>query len=71
MMTPPVGSFYAGKLLEQSKRIEAPALDNLLHNLRWADLKLKTSQLVSKHIIEEALLASHVGKTLASPGATL
>jgi DNA polymerase-3 subunit delta len=71
MMIPPVGLYYAGKLLEQSKRIEASALDTMLHNFRWADLKLKTSQLVSKHIIEEALLASHVGKTLAYTGPAL
>lgn len=60
-------SFFAGKLREQASRIPAPVLESMLANLRWADLRLKTSSLDARCVIEEALLAAHAGKTLASP----
>jgi DNA polymerase-3 subunit delta len=71
LMSGPVSPFYADNLLRQSRRIEPGVLDTLLNNLRWADFKLKTSRLAPKIVIEEALLASHVGKTLASAANTL
>jgi DNA polymerase-3 subunit delta len=60
-------SFFAGKLREQAARIPATVLESLLANLRWADLRLKTTALDPRAVIEEALLASHAGKTLATP----
>lgn len=60
-------SFFAGKLREQAARIPTPVLESMLANLRWADLRLKTSSLDPRCVIEEALLAAHAGKTLASP----
>ena len=59
--------FFAGKLREQAARIPAPLLEALLANLRWADLRLKTTSLDPRCVIEEALLAAHAGKTLATP----
>ena len=41
-------------------------LESLLANLRWADLRLKTTSLDARCVIEEALLAAHAGKTLAT-----
>jgi DNA polymerase-3 subunit delta len=61
--------FFAGRLREQAARVAPGALESLLANLRWADLRLKTTSLDARCVIEEALLASHVGKSLASPGA--
>jgi len=59
--------FFAAKLREQAARTDSPQLEILLGNLRWADLKLKTSSIDTKCVVEEALLAAHVGKALASP----
>jgi len=61
--------YFAGKLREQAARVSPAMLESLLANLRWADLRLKTSSLNARCVIEEALLAAHAGKTLASPGA--
>jgi DNA polymerase-3 subunit delta len=59
--------FFAGKLRDQATRIPAPMLEALLANLRWADLRLKTTSLDPRCVIEEALLAAHAGKSLATP----
>jgi DNA polymerase-3 subunit delta len=59
--------FFAGKLREQAARISPAMLESMLANLRWADLRLKTSSLDPRCVIEEALLAAHAGKTLATP----
>ncbi len=59
--------FFAGKLRDQAARVPAPVLEALLANLRWADLRLKTTSLDPRAVIEEALLAAHAGKTLATP----
>lgn len=59
--------YFAGRLREQAARIPAPVLESMLTNLRWADLRLKTTSLDPRAVIEEALLAAHAGKTLASP----
>jgi DNA polymerase-3 subunit delta len=71
LMAGPVNQWYADKLLRQARRIDPGMLDTLLHNLRWVDYRLKTTQLAKKIVIEEALMASHLGKTLAYPENTL
>jgi DNA polymerase III delta subunit len=71
LMAGPVNPFYADVLRRQALRFEKSELESLLNNLRWADFKIKTSRLEPKHIIEEALLAAHLGKTLAYPGENL
>ena len=58
--------FFAGKLREQAARIRPAMLESLLANLRWADLRLKTTSLDARAVIEEALLAAYAGKTLAT-----
>jgi hypothetical protein len=57
--------YFAEMLRRQAEEFESRDLDILLENLRWADLKLKTSAIDAKHIIEEALLASSLRKMLA------
>ncbi len=59
--------YFAGKLREQALRVAPAALETLLANLRWTDLKLKTTNLDPKCLIEESVLAAHVGKALVSP----
>jgi hypothetical protein len=59
--------FFAGKLREQAARVPRARLDALLANLRWADTRLKSTSLPGRVLIEEALVAAHVGKTLATP----
>ncbi len=59
--------FFAAKLREQATRTNPAQLETLLGNLRWADMKLKTTSIDAKCVVEEALIASHVGKALASP----
>ena len=58
--------FFAARLREQASKTTPAALETMLANLRWADLKLKTTSLDSRSVVEEALLAAHVGKRLAS-----
>jgi DNA polymerase-3 subunit delta len=65
LMSNPVGPWYAEKLGKQALEIERPELERLLTNLRWADFKVKTSNLEPKYLVEEALLACQLGKTLA------
>jgi DNA polymerase-3 subunit delta len=63
-----VSPYYAEILRRQCSRLQPEAIERLLSNLRWADVKLKTTRLDPKSVLEEAILASHLGKTLA-PGA--
>jgi DNA polymerase-3 subunit delta len=58
--------FYAGKLREQAARVPRARLEGLLANLRWADAMLKSTSVDGRSVVEEALLASYVGKTLAT-----
>lgn len=58
--------YYAEKLLRQASRFQKEDLETYLSNLRWADLKIKSTQLPAKNIIEQALVASSIRKTLAS-----
>ena len=60
--------FYAEILRRQAASFSVDDLETLLVNLRWADVKLKSTQLDARCLLEEALLASHVGKTLAAAG---
>jgi DNA polymerase-3 subunit delta len=60
-----INPYYAEVLRRQSLRFEHSELLTLLANLRWADYMIKTTRLEPKHVIEEALLSSHLGKTLA------
>ncbi|MCH7549338.1 MAG: hypothetical protein IH969_07385 [Candidatus Krumholzibacteriota bacterium] len=52
--------FYAEILRRKAREIAPEALRILLVNLRWADLKLKTSAIPPRTLLEEALIASHL-----------
>ena len=71
LMSGSISPWYAEALGRQAVRFEAPDLERLLANLRWVDFRLKTSTLEPKLLIEEALVAAHLGKTLAYTGNTL
>lgn len=70
-MSGSVNPFYAGRLLRQVSHCDRTGLEILLSNLRWADLKLKTTQLRPKGVLEEALLASYLRKILAYPARSI
>lgn len=59
--------FFVESLRRQAQGLGERDPELLLANLRWADLKLKTTQLDARTVIEEALLAWHLGKPLATP----
>ncbi len=67
LMAGSISPFYADKLHRQATRFTKEELEVLLTNLRWADLKLKSTQVPPKSIIEEALMATYLRKTLAYP----
>jgi len=71
LMSGTISPWYAEALGRQALGFEGEELERLLANLRWADFKVKTSAAVPKHLVEEALLASHLGKTLAYAGNNL
>ena len=56
--------YYAGNLLEQSKRIDLDTLHGYLNNLRWADIKLKSTSISPRTVLEEALVAASLKRTL-------
>jgi DNA polymerase-3 subunit delta len=58
--------FLAGILLRQAPLFEKGDLEYYLNNLMWADRKLKTTQVNSRTILEEALVSSHLRKKLAT-----
>jgi DNA polymerase-3 subunit delta len=62
--------YFAGRLREQASRVPRERLETLLTNLRWADSRLKGTALDSRGVVEEALLAAHVGKPHATPAVT-
>ena len=62
--------FFVESLRRQAEALRGRDPELLLANLRWADLKLKTTQLDERTVIEEALLAWHLGKPLATPPLT-
>jgi DNA polymerase-3 subunit delta len=57
--------FMVGRLIEQVRHFEGGGLDYYLGNLRWADVQLKSTSLPPRGLIETALVASHLRKTLA------
>jgi DNA polymerase-3 subunit delta len=57
--------FYAARLIEQAGRFDTPVLTGYLNNLRWADLKLKSSSIPPRSLIEASLVASSLRKNLA------
>lgn len=59
--------YYAEILSRQAAAFRSEELELLLRNLRWADIKLKSTALDARTIIESALLSSHLHKTLATP----
>jgi DNA polymerase-3 subunit delta len=71
MMPGAISPWYADTLARQAVEFDRGELERLLANLRWADFKVKTSSLAPKHLVEEALMASHLGKTLAYAGDNL
>jgi DNA polymerase-3 subunit delta len=66
LMSSPISPWYADKLGTQAQEFERSELERLLNNLRWAEFKVKTSSLEPKYVVEEALMACQLGKTLAS-----
>jgi DNA polymerase-3 subunit delta len=62
-----VSPYFAGSLLEQASRFDRKELESYLTNLRWADIKLKSTSIPGRSLLETTLLASSVGKTLAGP----
>ena len=57
--------YFADRLRTQARGFERAHLELMLTNLRWADTRLKSTALPARTLIEEALLASHLGRNLA------
>jgi DNA polymerase-3 subunit delta len=57
--------FYAAKLIQQAQQMDPESLHDYLDNLRWADMKLKSSSIPPRSILETALIASSLRKKLA------
>jgi hypothetical protein len=51
--------------MDQAKRVNRDSLEVYLGNLRWADLKLKSSSIDAGHVLDTALIASSQRKSLA------
>lgn len=62
-----VSPYFAGRLVEQAGWFQSAELETYLGNLRWADIKLKSTSLGARGILETTLLASAMGKRLAPP----
>jgi len=60
-----LSDFQTRILKDQARRFEAKELMVFLSNLRWADVRIKSTSLEPRHLLETALLASAQGKTLA------
>jgi len=57
--------WLAGRLLEQAARFRQEELELYLENLRWADIRLKSTATSPRTIVETAVVASSQGKRLA------
>jgi DNA polymerase-3 subunit delta len=64
MLAGQTSPYYVTGLIQQAKRMDIAALHRLLENLRWADLKLKTTSIPARSVLETALIASSARKTL-------
>ena len=60
-----VSPFQVTILLDQAKRLDREGLEVYLENLRWADLKLKSTAIDAGHVLDTALIASAERKSLA------
>jgi len=63
-----VNPFFLPKLVDQSKRFDIEELDTFLDNLRWAEIRLKSTSIHRQSLIETSLVASSLRKRLAGPG---
>jgi DNA polymerase-3 subunit delta len=64
-MAAPTNPYFADRLRTQARAFDRDHLERLLTNLRWADARIKSTALPPRTLIEEALLASHLGRNLA------
>lgn len=60
-----VSDFQARIVVDQARRFDTEDLRLFLNNLRWADVKIKSSSVEPRHLLETALLASAQRKILA------
>jgi DNA polymerase III delta subunit len=60
-----VSPFQVTILMDQAKRVNRDSLEVYLGNLRWADMKLKSSSIDAGHVLDTALIASSRRKSLA------
>ena len=60
-----VSPFQVAILMEQARRVDRKSLEVYLENLRWADVKLKSSSIEAGHVLDAALVASAGRKSLA------
>lgn len=60
-----VSPYFVGKLVDQADRFGSEDLRRYLANLRWADVKLKSTSLAARGVLETSLMASHLRKKLA------
>jgi DNA polymerase-3 subunit delta len=63
-----VSPYFIGKLVDQAERFDSEGLHGYLENLRWADVKLKSTSLAARGVLETSLMASHLRKRLAPSG---
>ena len=60
-----VSPFQVSILMNQARRVNRENLEVYLGNLRWADMKLKSSSIDAGHIHDTALIAASQRKSLA------
>jgi DNA polymerase-3 subunit delta len=60
-----ISPFQVSILMDQARRVDRESLEVYLGNLRWADIKLKSTAIDAGHVIDTALIASSQRKTLA------
>lgn len=61
-----ISPFLFNILSRQARGTDPGDWELMLNNLMWADEKLKTTQIPARTLIEEALVASHLRKKLAT-----
>ena len=60
-----VSPYQVTFLMDQARRVNRDSLEVYLGNLRWADMKLKSSSIDAGHVLDAALIASSQRKSLA------